>query len=74
MCLFVYVDESGQPNQLDDGPYVLTSVIVSEEGVKNVVDQVRGFVEAVRGRYGINWLEEIHTKDLVEGSREWHGY
>ena len=73
MALFVYVDESGHPKQLNDGPYVLASVIIDDKDLKNVSSQIMDFIETVRKKYNISRLEEIHTKDLVKGSREWHG-
>ena len=79
MTLFVYVDESGSPHALKENkknyysPYVLASVIIEDKDVKSVSNQIMDFIETVRKRYNISSLEEVHTKDLVKGKKEWHG-
>ncbi len=41
MCLFVYVDESGQPDQLNRGSYVLVSVIINEMDVNYISNLIK---------------------------------
>ena len=73
MCLFAYVDESGQPDQLDRGPYVLVSVVIDEGDVDYVSSQISGFINALPSRYGVGGVVEFHTIDVVTGSNEWRG-
>jgi len=72
MALMVYVDESGQPHQLDEGPYVIASVAIDERCLGGVIDAVRGFLARVSQSLGVR-VSEIHTKNLVKGNGEWHG-
>ncbi len=72
MALIVYVDESGQPHQLDEGPYVIASVAIDEDRLPQVISAIENFVAGIRRSYGID-VDEIHTKNLVKGNREWYG-
>ncbi|WP_054855657.1 hypothetical protein [Vulcanisaeta sp. JCM 16161] len=70
MCLLIYIDESGKPNELRSGPFVIASVAVDKLGADNAINSVRDFVGSVSQRLGIN-INEIHTSDLVGYSNEW---
>lgn len=72
MALMIYVDESGQPHQLDEGPYVIASVAIDENNLDAAVDAVKGFLERVSRVHGVN-VGEIHTKCLVKGVGDWYG-
>lgn len=70
MALLVYVDESGKPYQIDEGPYVLASVAIDELELDNVVNVISSFINDVRRNLGIS-IDEIHTKHLVKGNEAW---
>jgi len=68
--LLIFVDESGQPHQIDEGPYVLSSIAVDEENLGEVNDSITSFIDNVRNRFNID-VSEIHAKYLVKGNYAW---
>lgn len=70
MALLVFVDESGGPLQLDEGPYVLSPVAVREDYLDIIDDVFSHFISNISNTYGIQ-VNEIHTKYLVKGNSPW---
>jgi len=68
--MLIFVDESGQPHQISEGPYVLSSVAIDEKDLDEVNDSVSEFINNVRKRFNI-YVDEIHTKYLVKGNYAW---
>lgn len=71
MALLIYVDESGQPHQINEGPYVVASVAVDERELDKLNMAIEDLITNIndRLRLGIN---EIHTKHLVKGNSPWN--
>ena len=70
MVLLVYIDESGQPHQINEGPYVLASIAIDEAYLEDASSTIYSFIEGVENRFGIK-IDEIHTKHLVKGNGVW---
>ncbi len=70
MVLLIYIDESGQPHQIDEGPYVLASVAINEDSFESVVSSINTFIDGIQRDLGIQ-VDEIHTKQLVKGNGIW---
>ena len=70
MVLLIFVDESGQPHQISEGPYVLSSVAIDEKYLDEVNNSITNFTVNVRRKFNIH-VDEIHTKHLVKGNYAW---
>ncbi len=71
MALLVYVDESGQPYQIDEGPYVVVSVAIDEGELDKLNRAVKDLIMDINNRFGLR-INEIHTKQLVKGNGPWN--
>lgn len=70
LILFCFIDESGQPYQLDEGPYVLTAVSVKPDYLRSSEGKVREFIAKWNKQIGFN-INEIHTRQIVQGEQNW---
>ncbi len=70
MTLLIFVDESGDPLQLDEGPYILSSVAVCEDKLGVVDSSFSRFLSHINNQYGIR-VNEVHAKHLVKGNSPW---
>ena len=70
MTLLIFIDESGDPLQLNEGPYVISSVAVREEELGVIDNAFHDLIRSINGQYRIR-VNEIHTKLLVKGNSPW---
>jgi len=71
LALLIYVDESGQPYQIDEGPYVIASVAINENFFTTIATSINKFIEDLEKRFNRKF-NELHTKSLVKGSNAWY--
>ena len=70
LILFCFIDESGQPYQLDEGPYVLTAITVKPDHLRSSEDKVRRFIVKWSEQLGFS-IDEIHARQIVQGEQNW---
>ena len=66
--IFAFVDESGHPTQIRQGPYILATCLVPSEQDVAYLEQL---VLDVKKRFGVPLDAEIKGKDIVEGHGPW---
>ncbi len=71
MALLIYIDESGQLYQIDEGPYVVASVIVDESELYRLETAIRDIILSINSRFKLG-ITEIHAKHLVKGNKPWN--
>lgn len=64
--LFAFVDESGQPYQLDEGPYTLAAATVAPYNLVKVEDNVRSYLARWSRRLGRD-IPEMHAREIIQG-------
>ena len=70
LILFCFIDESGQPYQLDEGPYVLAAITVKPDHLRSSEDKVRRFIVKWSEQLGFS-IDEIHARQIVQGEQNW---
>ncbi|ALL02083.1 hypothetical protein Pyrde_2040 [Pyrodictium delaneyi] len=78
--LLAYVDESGKPHQLREGPFVVTAAMIWPEELRAAEEKIHGFLKYWERRLKehhpnmeIPPLEEIHARTVVMGEGFWRG-
>ena len=78
--LLAYVDESGKPHQLREGPFVVAAAVIRSEELRAAEEKIHGFLKYWERRLKehhpnmeIPPLEEIHTRAVVMGEGFWRG-
>ncbi len=64
--LFAFIDESGQPYQLDEGPYVLAAATVAPYNLVRVEGNIRSYLTRWSHRLGRD-IPEIHAREIIQG-------
>ncbi len=77
--LYAFIDESGKPHQLYEGPFVLAAVTVTEDRVEECRYAVMRFIEEWNRMLQSEYIEmkpvvsEIHAREVVQGEGFWRG-
>ncbi len=77
--LYAFIDESGKPHQLYEGPSVLAAVTVTEDQLDMCRDAVSMFIERWNQILQSEYtrmkpvIQEIHAREVVQGEGFWRG-